>query len=169
MIFAQGIVTKCVILHSPTRLHLIKKDIFTPCFLHWKLTCHSMQLKNAGTCIWISSQKLTLKYDEYIWWKTLFITKFDSHFFKRFPSLLVLILFVHIGYIRMLFIYSFIYLFIYLLYVCVIHSRILACVATVICRLNPTLNKSYLIISIFFFYLFTFHILHHQGYLHSLF
>ena len=51
-------------------------------------------------------------------------------------------------------IYLLIYLFIYLLYVCVIHSRILACVATVICRLNPTLNKSYLIISNIFFFIF---------------
>ena len=51
-----------MILYSPTRLHLVREDIFTTCFLHWILTCYSMQLKNAGACIWLSSQQFTLKY-----------------------------------------------------------------------------------------------------------
>ena len=31
-------------LYCPTRLHLVSKDIFTHCFLHWILTCYSIQL-----------------------------------------------------------------------------------------------------------------------------
>ena len=67
MIFAQGNVFMhnvydTWILYSPIRLHLVWEDIFTTCFLQRILTCYSMQMKNAGACIWISLQRLTLKY-----------------------------------------------------------------------------------------------------------
>ena len=81
--------TTFMILHSPTRLHLVRIDIFTTCFLHWILTCYSMQLKNAGACIWISSQRFTLKYIMNAYDGKLYLEPNLIHiFFKRFPSLI---------------------------------------------------------------------------------
>ena len=37
--------TKFMILYSSTRLHLVREDIFTLCFLRWILTCYSIVLK----------------------------------------------------------------------------------------------------------------------------
>ena len=78
-----------MILYYPTRFHLVREDIFTTCFLHWILTCYSMQLKNAGACIWISSQRFTLKYIMNTYDGKLYLEPNLIHiFFKRFPSLI---------------------------------------------------------------------------------
>ena len=88
--------TTFMILHSPTRLSLVRIYIFTTCFLHWILTCYSMQLKNAGACIWISSQRFTLKYIMNTYDGKLYLEPNLIHIFFRKIFLLDMYLTFHI-------------------------------------------------------------------------
>ena len=67
------------------------EDIFATCFLHWILTCYSMQLKNAGACIWISLQRFTLKYimntyDGKLYLEPTLVSQTSGHFQLMFVT-----------------------------------------------------------------------------------
>ena len=83
--------TTFIILYSPIRLHLVWEDIFTTCFLQRILTCYSMQLKNAGACIWISLQLFTLKYimdayDGTLYLEPTLVSQTSGHFQLMFVT-----------------------------------------------------------------------------------
>ena len=83
--------TTFMILYSPIRLHFVWEDIFTTCFLHWILTCYSMELKNAGACIWISLQRFTLKYimntyDGKLYLESTLVSQTSGHFQLMFVT-----------------------------------------------------------------------------------